>query len=262
MQWASSMLHGLVGVSDPQQHEEAAAAASEQPQDEPQQGRVGLDTATSRVISDTRGQAPVATSVDVASESSLPTASARAQSLEAEQGVASAVDRATVAKDAGNGAFKAEQYDAAVSHYKRALRILAADAGPKAFGAGANVLVRPGPRDSGTTPQRRQRNGGLRYAMVMCGDPAASTVDVEYLRSSALAVDTDSSSQGLDEEEDDVDVARCEPLYASETGAATLQLSLHMNWARCLKAQRRPHDGQTPVLRVLSPRNLAVSLQL
>lgn len=44
-------------------------------------------------------------------------------------------------------------------------------------------------------------------------------------------------------EEDDVAVSRCTPLHAREEGVAALQLSCHMNWARCLKELKRPHDG-------------------
>lgn len=56
--------------------------------------------------------------------------------------------------------------------------------------------------------------------------------------------DSASGDQAPGEEEDDVDVARCEPVYSSATGAAALQLSLHMNWARCLKELKQPNDGQ------------------
>ena len=172
---------------------------------------------------------------------SASASSASTDKVQSGVGAASALERATAAKDAGNEAFKAGGYEGAITQYKQALRILAADAGPKAFGAGASVLVRPPPGGSTSAPQTRQRNGGLRYAMVMCDDPNASTVDVEYLPS-ALA-DSAGGDQAAGEEEDDVNVTRCEPLYDSATGAAALQLSLHMNWARCLKELKRPNDG-------------------
>eukprot|EP01043_Picozoa_sp_COSAG02_P069034 COSAG02_NODE_11675_length_1676_cov_1.379201_3_plen_266_part_00 len=227
MEWASTMLQGLVGT-----------AAEPQPQ---QQRQVGDSESTAA------GDACTATAVD-ASVELVPAASPgpvesprRNRASEDDRRTGSAHEQAAAAKEAGNGAFKAEDYEAAIAHYKKALRILASEAGPKAFGAGAAVLVRPAPGSGGGAPQKRQRNGGLRYAMVMCDDAAASTVDVEYLPSALT--DAVSESHVVGEEEDDVDVARCEPLYSSETGAAALQLSLHMNWARCLKALKRPNDG-------------------
>ena len=65
------------------------------------------------------------------------------------------------------------------------------DAGSKAFGVGACVLVRPAtaraakgappPAEMGAFKGRGRRNGGLRYALVLCDDAAAKTVDVEYI---------------------------------------------------------------------------------
>lgn len=232
MEWASTMLQGLVGT-----------AAEPQPQS--QQHRKE-DDSESTVAAGACTTTAVDASVEIvpAASSAPVESSPRNQVSEDGRGTSSAFEQAAAAKEAGNGAFKAEDYEAAIAHYKKALRILASEAGPKAFGAGAAVLVRPAPGSG--APQKRQRNGGLRYAMVMCDDAAASTVDVEYLPS-ALS-NTDSESQVVGEEEDDVDVARCEPLYSSETGAAALQLSLHMNWARCLKALKRPNDGQSMIM--------------
>ena len=287
MEWASSVLQGLVGARDPQQQrQDDLKSEAPERQIEP--------TAEAEPTSAPPATA-VDTSVEVESLISEPPAARMNQEVGGDVlGAATALERATAAKDAGNGAFKAGEYEGAIIQYKRALRILAADAGPKAFGAGASVLVRPpAPGGSASGPQRRQRNGGLRYAMVMCDDAAASTVDVEYLfripcvqhlfvefacqynnhSSSCMKImynhyvayvntyihefnalrsrylplaqaDSASGDQAPGEEEDDVDVARCEPVYSSATGAAALQLSLHMNWARCLKELKQPNDGQ------------------
>ncbi len=244
MEWASSVFQGLVGT-----------AAEPQPQPQPQpQPRQDQSDLASTAAATTCTATPVDTSVEVVpTTSSEPvevqlsgSSPARGQMSEDGRSIGSALERATAAKEAGNGAFKREDHEAAVAQYKKALRILASEAGPKAFSAGATVLVRPVPRSGGGAPQKRHRNGGLRCAMVMCDDAAASTVDVEYLPS-ALA-DSGGETQAVAEEEDDVDVARCEPLYSSETGAAALQLSLHMNWARCLKALKRPNDGPCTTL--------------
>lgn len=257
------MLQGLAGgMASPQQHGESPLPTTgTEPADEgSSSAQRTADGDRSRPSTVTvqfgsrectaKATPAVDTSVEIAG-SALTTdpveASPRMQNSDVGQGAPTAVQRATAAKEAGNGAFKAGDFEAAVAHYKKALRILAADAGPKVFGVGANVLVRPAQGGTGAS-QKRQRNGGLRYAMVLCDDPRASTVDMEYLPS-ALA-ESGGENQVAEEEEDDVTIARCEPLYDSETGAFALQLSLHMNWARCLKAQKRPHDGQLSLTKV------------
>ena len=158
--------------------------------------------------------------------------------------------KANELKEQGNAEFKEKSYDSAIGKYKAALRVLELDAGPKSFGAGASVLVRPAAAVGGGPPAaemgafkgRGRRNGGLRYAMVLCDDAGAKTVDVEYIPA-ALADGGGDEGEGEEEEEDDVAVSRCTPLHAHADGIAALQLSCHMNWARCLKELKRPHDG-------------------
>lgn len=130
-------------------------------------------------------------------------------------------------KQAGNVHYKAAEFEQAVTQYKAGLAALAAAAGPRAFSAGARVLVYPqrGVAVPESTPvlQRvaavSRPNGGLRLATVMCAEPGTS--DVEF----------DEAGEGEPEEEDNIPAKRLVAVYGGGAGPeAALQLSLQMNW--------------------------------
>ena len=104
---ASSVLQGLVGARDPQQQrQDDLKSEAPERQIEP--------TAEAEPTSAPPATA-VDTSVEVESSISEPPAARMNQEVGGDVlGAATALERATAAKDAGNGAFKAGEYEGAI----------------------------------------------------------------------------------------------------------------------------------------------------